>query len=67
MKELIDLKGIWDWCVAKWRTSFGTIVLAVIAFAFGVAYQSKTITEDCRFAKSFRDGAQVYDCTQRVR
>ena len=67
MKELIDFKKGWDWCVSKWRTSFGCIVLAVIAFVVGMVWESKQITEDCRFMGSFRDGAQAYSCQQRVR
>lgn len=67
MKELIDLKGIWFWCLEKWRSSFGAILMAVFAFAMGMVYENKTITEDCRFARSFRDGIQVYDCNQRAR
>ena len=67
MKELIDFKKGWDWCVAKWRTSFGSIVFAVIAFLFGMLVQEKLITEDCKFVGAFRDGAQAYNCQQRVR
>ena len=67
MKELIDFKKGWDWCVAKWRTSFGSIVFAVIAFLFGMLVQEKLITEDCKFMGAFRDGAQAYNCQQRVR
>lgn len=67
MKELIDFKRGWDWCVSKWRTSFGCIVFAIVAFLLGMAVQEKLITEDCRFMGSFRDGAQAYNCQQRVR
>lgn len=67
MKDLIDFKKVWDWCVSKWRTSFGCVVLAVIAFVLGMAWESKQITEDCRFMGSFRDGAQAYSCSQRVK
>jgi hypothetical protein len=67
MKELIDLKRIWDWCASKWKNSFGSIALAVLAFVFGMLVEQKSITDDCRFAKNFRDGTQVYDCSQRVR
>ena len=67
MKDLIDLKKIWAWCVDRWRTSFGCIVLAVAAFLMGMALENKLITEDCRFMGSFRDGTQAYNCSQRVR
>jgi len=67
MKDLIDLKKLWAWCVERWRTSFGCIVLAVAAFLFGMLFQEKLITEDCRFMGSFRDGAQAYNCQPRVR
>ena len=67
MKDLIDLRKVWDWCKGKWQTSFGAIVFAVIAFVLGMALESKLITEDCRFMGSFRDGAQAYNCQARVR
>ena len=67
MKDLIDLKKLWAWCAERWRTSFGCIVLALVAFALGIAWESKQITEDCRFMGSFRDGAQAYNCQPRVR
>ncbi len=67
MKDLIDLKKLWAWCAERWRTSFGCIVLAFIAFVFGMVFQEKLITEDCRFMGSFRDGAQAYNCQPRVR
>ena len=67
MKDLIDFKKVWDWCASKWRTSFGCVVLAVIVFVLGIAWESKQITEDCRFMGSFRDGAQAYSCSQRVK
>ena len=67
MKDLIDLKKIWVWCVSRWRDSFGSVVLAVFAFVMGVLWESKQITEDCRFMGSFRDGAQAYNCQPRVK
>jgi hypothetical protein len=67
MKDLIDFKKVWDWCASKWRTSFGCVVLAVVAFLLGMALQNKSTTEDCRFMGSFRDGAQAYNCQPRVR
>ena len=67
MKDLIDFKKVWDWCVMRWRTSFGCVVIALIAFWVGMALQEKIITEDCRFMGAFRDGAQAYNCQQRVR
>ena len=67
MKDLIDFKKVWDWCASKWRTSFGCVVLAMVAFLFGMAVQEKLITEDCKFMGAFRDGPQAYNCNPRVR
>ena len=67
MKDLIDLKKLWAWCVERWRTSFGCVVLVIVAFLLGTAWESKSITEDCRFMGVFRDGAQAYNCQPRVR
>lgn len=67
MKDLIDFRKVWSWCVERWKNSFGCIVLAVVAFLFGIVWELKQITEDCRFMGSFRDGAQAYSCQQRVR
>ena len=67
MKELINLERIWDWCSEAWVTSFGTIVLMVLAFFVGVQYQEKQITDDCKFMGSFRDGTQTYNCNQRAK
>ena len=67
MKELIDIKKIYTWCVNRWKDSFSTILIALAALLFGMAIKEKLITEDCRFMGSFRDGAQVYNCQQRVR
>ena len=67
MKELIDLKRIWDWCQSKWKTSFSCIVIMLLAFWFGMAVQEKLITEDCKFMGAFRDGPQAYNCNPRVR
>lgn len=67
MKDLIDLKAVWNWMVSKWRTSFGCIIIALIAFVAGMLAQEKFITEDCRFMGTFRDGAQAYSCQPRVR
>jgi hypothetical protein len=67
VKDLIDFKKLWAWCVDRWRTSFGCIVLAVVSFLSGMALQNKFTTEDCRFMGSFRDGAQAYNCQPRVR
>jgi len=67
MKDLIDFKKIWTWCVERWKTSFGCIVLAVVTFLMGTALQNKLITEDCRFMGSFRDGTQTYNCQPRAR
>ncbi len=67
MKEPIDFRKIWTWCAEKWRTSFGAIVLAVLAFLGGMAVESKLIVDDCKFMGSFRDGIQAYNCTPRAR
>lgn len=67
MREPIDFKKVWDWCAGKWRTSFGAVVLAVVAFMTGMAVQEKLIVDDCKFMGSFRDGIQAYNCTQRAR
>ena len=67
MKELIDFKKGWDWCSVKWRTSFGCVVLALLSFWGGMATKEKLITDDCKFMGAFRDGAQAYNCQQRVR
>lgn len=67
MKELIDIKKIWSWCATRWKDSFGSIAIALVAFVLGMVVKEKFITEDCRFMGSFRDGAQVYNCQQRVR
>lgn len=67
MKELIDFKKIWDWLAGKWRNSFGSILLAVLAFVVGMELQEKLIVDDCKFMGSFRDGIQTYNCTQRPR
>ena len=67
MKDLIDFKAVWAWLATKWRTSFGCIVLALTAFVFGMIVKEKLITDDCRFMGAFRDGAQTYNCQQRVR
>ena len=67
MKELIDFKKYWEWCVGKWRTSFGCIALAIASFVLGSLWQTKQTTEDCKFMGAFRDGAQAYNCQMRVR
>ena len=67
MKDLINLERIWDWCADAWVTSFGTIVLMVLAFFVGVQYQEKQITDDCKFMGSFRDGTQTFNCNQRAK
>ena len=67
MKELIDIKRIWDWCSGKWKTSFGVVVFMVLAFWLGTAWESKQITDDCKFVGAFRDGPQAYNCNVRAR
>ena len=67
MKELIDYRYVWDWCKDKWATSFGCVLLIVVSFVIGTMVEEKRITDDCKFMGSFRDGAQAYNCSQRVR
>lgn len=67
MKELLDLKRVWDWCAGKWAQSFGCVMLIVLAFLFGMAWESKQITDDCKFMGTFRDGPQAYSCQVRVK
>lgn len=67
MKELIDIKKFWDWCAAKWAQSFGCMVLAIFSFWFGTAWESKQITDDCKFVGAFRDGPQAYSCQVRIK
>ena len=67
MKDLIDLKALWMWMIEKWRTSFIVVFALVLGFVSGSLTAEKSITEDCRFMGSFRDGAQAYNCQPRVR
>ena len=67
MKELLDLKRIWEWLKRTWATSFGGTLLALVSFFIGYQLAVKHITEDCRFMGNFRDGPQAYNCQQRVR
>ena len=67
MKELIDLKRMWDLMVKRWAQSFGCIVLMLLSFWFGMALQEKLITDDCKFVGAFRDGPQAYNCNPRAR
>ena len=66
MNELIDFKKIWDKAVDTWRNHFAAILACVIFFLFGMEVQEKSITDDCRFAKAFRDGSNVYNCELRL-
>lgn len=66
MNELIDLKRIWDKAVELWRNHFAAILACVIFFFFGTVWATKSITDDCKFAKAFRDGTQVYSCELRL-
>jgi putative alpha-1,2-mannosidase len=66
MNELIDLKKIWDRAVELWRTNFPSILACVLFFFFGVAWGTKAIVDDCKFAKTFRDGSNVYNCELRL-
>jgi hypothetical protein len=67
MSEFPWLVKAWNWSVMKWRNSFGTVVLVALAFMLGSAYQTKTITDDCKFSQVFRDGYQAYNCQARAR
>jgi hypothetical protein len=67
MKDLLDVKRIWEWLKRSWATSFGCILIALVSFTFGYQLAIKYITEDCRFMGNFRDGPQAYSCQQRVR
>lgn len=66
MNELIDFKKIWNRANELWRTRLGSILLGVVFFFFGMEVQEKSITDDCKFAKAFRDGATVYECQIRL-
>lgn len=67
MNDLIDLKSVWRWMATKWAQSFGCMVLVLLAFWFGMEFQEKNITDDCKFVGAFRDGPQAYNCNQRAR
>ena len=67
MNEFPWIKKSWDWCRKTWRNSFGAILLAIGMFFFGMAYQIKVITDDCKFSGVFRDGHLAYNCSVRVR
>lgn len=67
MKELVDLKTISDWFVAKWRTPAGAVAFIVLSFMAGMAVQNKFIVDDCKFMGAFRDGAYSYNCSVRAR
>lgn len=67
MNEFSDVKRVWSWFMRKWATSFASIVLIVIAFFFGTAWEAKQITDDCKFIGAFRDSTQAFTCQVRVR
>jgi len=67
MSELINYKQIWKRLCDKWRNSFASFVLVVIAFLIGMAYQNKLIVDDCKFSNVFRDGNISYNCQMRSR
>jgi hypothetical protein len=66
MNELIDLKKIWDRAVELWRNHFTSIMACVVFFFVGAVVERKTIVDDCKFAKTFRDGSNVYSCELRL-
>ena len=67
MKELIEIKQAWEWCVEKWRTPIGSVIFIMLAFWFGMAVKEKLIVDDCKFMGSFRDGAYSYNCSVKPR
>jgi hypothetical protein len=66
MNELIDLKKIWIKAVALWKNNLASILACALFFFFGVSYGTKSIVDDCHFAKVFRDGNNVYSCDLRI-
>lgn len=63
MKELIDLKKLWDSFLDLCKTNIGLVICLVISFLIGMAIQEKMIVDDCKYMNNFRDGAQSYKCT----
>ena len=66
MNDLIDFKRLWSRTNELWRTRLGSIAFGVGLFFFGMEFQEKLIVDDCKFAKAFRDGSNVYDCQLRL-
>lgn len=68
---MTDLKFYWTKGASAvkswWAKSLFLVVIAVISCLFGMAWENKQITEDCRFMGVFRDGPQAYNCQPRVR
>jgi len=66
-----DIRLYWDKGLKTlngwWGRSLVMIFVAVLACLFGMAWENKQITEDCRFMGVFRDGSQAYNCNLRVR
>lgn len=69
MKELIDIPQMWDRFINFGKENILWLILMVFVsgFIFGVVYEAKTITDDCKFMGIFRDGPVVYECRIRVR
>jgi hypothetical protein len=67
MKDLLDLKKIWDWVVTKWKESFGWILICVLMLLVGMEIQQKQMTDDCKIMGNFRDNTQAYSCQVRVK
>lgn len=67
MKDLLDLQSAWNWFVKQCRANLGWIVLLVLVFFFGAEWAYRSVTEDCKFLQTFRDGPYVYNCTVRQR
>lgn len=67
MNEIAIAKKIARWSAEKWKTTVGCIIALVVAFLLGSTFKEKSITDDCKFVGAFRDGAQGYTCSLRVR
>lgn len=69
MKELIDIPAMWNKFLEFGRENILWLVLMIFVcgFIFGLVYESKTTTDDCKYMGVFRDGPIVYDCRMRVR
>ena len=68
---MTDLRFYWLRSVRAlqtwWAKSLALVLIAVVSFLFGMLWENKQITEDCRFMGVFRDGPQAYNCQVRIR